>query len=183
MSASLNQLIPELQPFARDLIAAAGAAGLLPRVTSTVRTYSEQGRLYRRFLAGLSPYPAAPPGHSAHEYGYAFDMIVSPLSALSDCGDYWEKLGGVWGGRYGDDVHFEYPGFKQDYGGAIDEAQAADDATGGGSPNILVRAAETLANLPWYSSIFLPFALATEQLDPNDPRVVGFKHRRSPPGY
>ena len=111
MSAKLTDLLPELQPFARDLIAAAGAAGLQPRVTSTLRTYADQKRLYSRYLAGASPYPAAPPGRSAHEYGYAFDMIVAPLSALADVGDYWEQQGGIWGGRIGDDVHFEYPGF------------------------------------------------------------------------
>jgi len=101
-----------MQPFARELVRAAGAARLQPRVTSTLRTYAQQKRLYDRYLAGMSPYPAAPPGHSAHEYGYAFDMVVSPLEALSDVGDYWESYGGIWGGRYKDDVHFEYPGFS-----------------------------------------------------------------------
>ena len=128
MSASLGQLIPELQPFARDLVDAAGAAGLQPRVTSTRRSYSEQRRLYSRYLAGISGYPVAPPGHSAHEYGWAFDMVVSPMSALSDVGDYWEQKGGVWGGHYGDEVNFEYPGFKAALGSDINAAQALDDA-------------------------------------------------------
>ncbi len=127
MSASLDALIPELIPYARDLVDAAGAAGLQPRVTSTRRSYADQKRLYNRHLAGLSPYPAAPPGHSAHEYGWAFDMIVSPLSALADVGDYWEQNGGVWGGHIGDDVHFEYPGFLDALGPTIDAVQKADD--------------------------------------------------------
>jgi hypothetical protein len=127
VSASLTELIPELQPFARDLVDAAGVAGLQPRVTSTRRTYAEQKRLYDRSLAGLSPYPAAPPGHSAHEYGWAFDMIVAPLSALADVGAYWEQNGGVWGGRIGDDVHFEFPGFQDAVGPTIRTAQALDD--------------------------------------------------------
>jgi len=127
VSANLSSLIPELQPYARDLVDAAGAAGLQPRVTSTRRTFAEQKRLYNRSLAGLSPYPAAPPGHSAHEYGWAFDLIVSPLSALSDVGAYWEENGGVWGGRGGDDVHFEYPGFQDAVGPSIRTAQALDD--------------------------------------------------------
>ncbi len=131
MSASLDALIPELQPAARDLVDAAGAAGLLPQITSTLRSYAEQKRLYSRYLAGLSPYPAAPPGHSAHEYGWAFDIVVSPLDALADVGAYWEQQGGVWGGRIGDDVHFEYPGFKRALGGQINAAQAADDASQG----------------------------------------------------
>lgn len=132
MSASLTELIPELQPYARDLVDAAGAAGLQPRVTSTRRTYAEQKRLYDRSLAGLSPYPAAPPGHSSHEYGWALDMVVSPLSALADVGAYWEQNGGVWGGRIGDDVHFEYPGFQEALGPTISKVQALDDRSLGG---------------------------------------------------
>ncbi len=129
MSASLTELIPELQQPARDLVDAAGAAGLLPRVTSTVRTYSQQRRLYNRYLAGFSQFPAAPPGRSAHEYGWAFDIVVSPFDALTDVGTYWETLGGVWGGRGRDPVHFEYPGFLDALGGPINAAAALDAAT------------------------------------------------------
>ena len=151
--AQFSELIPELRPFARELVRAAGAAGLLPRVTSTRRSFAEQKRLYSRYLAGLSPYPAAPPGHSAHEYGFAFDMIVSPLEDLVDVGQYWESLGGVWGGRKGDDVHFEYPGFKAALGSTIDYAQGVDDvskATGVGVLDIAGTAS---------GFVGLPFAL------------------------
>lgn len=114
MSANIGALIPEMQPYARELVRAAGAAGLLPRVTSTLRTRAEQTRLYRRFLAGAAQYPVAPPGTSAHEYGYAFDMVVSPLEELEySVKDYWLSLGGVW--SRSDAVHFEYPGFREDY--------------------------------------------------------------------
>jgi D-alanyl-D-alanine carboxypeptidase-like protein len=113
-----SALIPELQPYARALVDAAGAAGFQPRVTSTVRTHAEQSRLYRRWQQGLNEFPVAPPGTSAHEFGYAFDLVTSPMSLLdSDVGPYWEDLGGVWGGSAGkrghvyDPVHFEYPGF------------------------------------------------------------------------
>jgi hypothetical protein len=54
-------------------------------------------------------------------------MIVSPLAELADVGAYWESEGGVWGGRIGDDVHFEYPGFKEAWGATIDATQKADD--------------------------------------------------------
>lgn len=123
MGASIDSLIPELQPFARELLRAAGVAGLQPRVTSTRRTYAEQTRLYNRYLAGQSPYPAAPPGQSAHEYGYAIDIVSLDNAAL---GDYWEQLGGIWGGSIGDDVHFEYPGFKAAYAEPIKKAGALD---------------------------------------------------------
>ncbi len=106
--AGLTDLVPELADAAAALVDAAGRAGLQPRVTSTVRTRSEQARLYRRFLAGASGYPVAPPGFSAHEYGEAFDMVTSPMEALADVGATWLDWGGYWGP--GDAVHFELPG-------------------------------------------------------------------------
>lgn len=113
-----EELIPELQPFAQWLLDAAGAAGYQPRVTSTVRTHTAQAKLYRKFEQGLNAFPVARPGTSAHEYGYAFDMVTSPMSLLdSDVGPAWEALGGLWGGSAAtrghayDPVHFEYPGF------------------------------------------------------------------------
>src|SRR5712691_1218895 len=108
MGGSLEDLVDELAPFARDLVDAAGAAGLHPRITSTVRTRSEQARLYRRFLAGQAGYPVVPPGFSAHEYGEAFDMVVTPMAALADVDYTWQTWGGGWSGA--DAVHFELPG-------------------------------------------------------------------------
>jgi hypothetical protein len=116
VSASISSLIPELQPFARQLLLVAGQAGLQPRITSTYRSVAEQTRLYRRFLAGQNPYPVAPPGHSAHEAGFAFDMMIMDApgqmeSDLADLGQVWESWGGIWGGHFKDPIHFEYPGF------------------------------------------------------------------------
>ena len=144
MSADLSQLIPELEPFARELVALVGASGLQPRVTSTLRTYPQQKRLYSRFVAGLSQYPAAPPGRSAHEYGYAFDMVVADLSWLPTIGDAWIQAGGVW--HDSDPIHFEYPGFVAPEGFA--------QTTVG---TVIRTVAEWLAMLPWYVSILLPF--------------------------
>lgn len=151
MSASISQLIPELQPFARDLVGAAGAAGLQPRITSTRRSTAEQTRLYRRYLAGLNPFPVAPPGTSAHEFGFAFDMVVSPLDALTDVGAYWQAQGGIWGGEFSDPVHFEYPGFSKPRA----------------SSNIVVQAAQFIDSLPWYVQLVLPTALLTTQKNEN----------------
>lgn len=111
MSTRLDLLIPELQAPAGALIDLATRAGVNPRVTSTLRTTSEQARLYRRFLSGASTLPAAPPGTSAHEYGYAFDMVASSLTDLYDLGSVWTSWGGVYGSDK-DPVHFEYPGFR-----------------------------------------------------------------------
>lgn len=109
---ALDELSPDLAPFARDLVDAAGVAGLQPRITSTVRTRSQQGRLYRGYLANPGrAYPVAPPGHSAHEYGEAFDLVVSPMEALADVGYTWQQWGGGWDPA--DAVHFELPGASE----------------------------------------------------------------------
>lgn len=109
MSTSLDALVPELAPFAKDFVRQVGAAGYQPRITSTVRSHSQQVKLYLRYLAGLQHLPTAVPGTSAHEYGEAYDMIVSPYEALTDIGPIWEQWGGTWGGAR-DPVHFELPG-------------------------------------------------------------------------
>jgi hypothetical protein len=110
MSSSIQALVAGLRPWARALILEAARVGLQPRLTSTRRSHSQQARLYRRFLAGLSEFPVAAPGHSAHELGLAFDLIVTPLTALADLGNVWEGWGGTWGGRFHDPIHFEAPG-------------------------------------------------------------------------
>src|SRR6267378_2646687 len=111
MGAGFSQLDPELAAAARALVDAAAAARLQPRVTSTYRSHAEQTRLYRRFLAGQQAYPVAPPGQSAHEFGYAFDMVTATmdLEDLKDLGTVWQQWGGIWGGAFRDPIHFEYP--------------------------------------------------------------------------
>src|SRR5713226_7137477 len=108
MGWPLEGLVDELVGPAADLLDAAAGAGLMPRVTSTRRSSSEQRRLYSRYLAGQAGYPVAPPGFSAHEYGEAFDMVVTPMAALADVGYTWQTWGGGWFPN--DAVHFELPG-------------------------------------------------------------------------
>jgi hypothetical protein len=110
--ASLGALVPQLRPWAAALLDVATRANIRPVVTSTYRSHTKQAALYQQFLAGKSPYPVAPPGTSAHEYRMAFDVAVDNLSDLNDLGSVWESWGGVWGGRFGDPVHFEFPGFS-----------------------------------------------------------------------
>lgn len=150
--ASLNDLVPELRDPARALVDAAGRAGLLPRVTSTVRTSSEQRRLYNRFLAGQSGYPVAPPGTSAHEYGMAFDMVVSPMDALADVGYTWQTWGGGWNGA--DAVHFELPGASE---------WARSQGQSGGAVGETVRSwADWFADLPWWAQVLMPISTMTK---------------------
>ena len=108
MGWPLNGLVEELAAAAADLLDASAAAGLMPRITSTRRSSSQQRRLYSRYLAGQAGYPVVPPGYSAHEYGEAFDMVVTPMAALADVGETWQSWGGAWNPN--DAVHFELPG-------------------------------------------------------------------------
>lgn len=95
------------RPFAVAMFEAARAAGFNPRITSTRRTRKEQARLYRDYLRHPSGYPAAAPGRSTHARGLAFDMVVTPKSALAALGAVWESLGLTWGGRFKDPIHFD----------------------------------------------------------------------------
>jgi len=101
VSASISTLHPQLQPWARWLI------NLYPygQLTSTRRSRAEQTQLYDAYLRGESRFPAAPPGHSKHELGLAFDYWA-PAWALRELGRIWESEGGTWGGE-SDPIHFE----------------------------------------------------------------------------
>jgi hypothetical protein len=147
LSANLDDLVDELASAARELVRAAGAAGLMPRVTSTLRSHAEQTRLYRRSQQGLQPYPVAPPGFSAHEYGWAFDLVVSPFDAIYDVAYTWQQWGGGW--NIADAVHFEFPG-------ASAEAKRL-----GAESNVVARAAQTFEDIPWFLKAGLPTALTT----------------------
>jgi hypothetical protein len=156
MGGSINDLVPELQDAAAALLDAAGAARLQPRITSTVRTRSEQGRLYRRFLAGAAGFPVAPPGFSAHEYGEAFDMVVSPMEALADVGYTWRQWGGAW--NPGDAVHFELPGASERAKSRGREA-ANDSPTGLSVSDWLLQEYNAI---PWWISFLLPAGTTTQ---------------------
>lgn len=105
-----NGLVPQLRPWAEALYREGQRRGYRCTVTSVRRTRAQQARLYRRYQQGLSPWPAAPPGRSLHEYGLAFDMVVAAGGKSAQqraLGELWESWGGKWGGRFNDDVHFE----------------------------------------------------------------------------
>jgi hypothetical protein len=113
---SLRSLEPRFravaEAFFKDLRKAYPGAGFT--ITSAKRSRREQLRLYNEFLAGRNDgLPASPPGRSDHEMGLAFDMARlnrQPLDddLLAEAGSRWERLGGVWGGRWKarDPVHF-----------------------------------------------------------------------------
>lgn len=106
LEARFRGLHPQLVPYAAALLSFMLARDPSARVTSVKRSRTEQARLYRRYLAGLSLFPAAPPGKSKHEKGIAFD-IVARDETLAAAGKIWESWGGRWGGRFKDPIHFE----------------------------------------------------------------------------
>jgi len=109
MAANLDGLVDELRDAARALDDAVWQSGLQGRFTSTRRSRTEQERLYRAYISGRHPFPVAAPGCSAHEYGEAFDYLVTPNDYQGDVGRLWQSWGGTWGGN-ADVVHFELPG-------------------------------------------------------------------------
>lgn len=108
--ASLRTLNSEFRPYAEAFVQWLVDQGLRVTVTSARRSSGEQARLYARYKSGQSKYPAAPPGSSTHESGLAFDAVVSPPEYQTAAGQAWEQMGGRWGGRFSDAVHFEAPG-------------------------------------------------------------------------
>jgi len=91
-----------LRPYAEYLLQR--FAGSDVQVTSVYRSYSAQLKLW--LTRSSNPYPVAPPGQSYHEYRRAFD-VVGPTEVLDQMGALWERMGGTWGGRIGDRIHFQ----------------------------------------------------------------------------
>lgn len=141
--ASLRELDPAFKQDAQDLLDLAQEMDPSFVVTSGLRTWQQQQRLYSRYLSGESPLPAAPPGRSQHELGLAIDIArlnVDPREddLLEEIGRAWESVGGVWGGDIGDPVHFEAgPSMKR-------QATRYDPA-----PDLAARKSEMTSVLRW----------------------------------
>lgn len=110
-------LDPEFQPVALRHRAAAHAAGLPFTFISGFRSRSQQGA---EAASTTRTTPAAPPGMSKHEVGFAYDVdlytdagvpVYTPAQ-LAQLGVFGESLGLRWGGRFTpkpDPNHFEAP--------------------------------------------------------------------------
>ena len=140
-----GDLVPELRPYAEALLSALQDAGLSPRVTSTLRTVAEQKRLYETYIKGNSKYPAAAPGWSPHNQGWAFDISVNDDSWLADAGELWESWGGTWGGRFSDPIHFELGGASA-YLRALREAGESPPVPPGQPSDFWTRFTHTLGH-------------------------------------
>lgn len=109
--AALNDLHPQLVPWANWIYQLGKSYDSRLVVTSSRRSAAKQQRLYDRWRRGESNIPAAPPGRSLHEFGLAFDLARIGKDPLTDpllnwLGQVWEYYGGRHGGRR-DPVHFQ----------------------------------------------------------------------------
>ncbi len=87
------------------------------QVVSTRRSCEEQNGLYEQGRSEAGDVVTKAPGcKSWHVAGRAFDIQIAPgatCDAYLEMGQEWERMGGVWGGRWGDCVHFEWhPGIS-----------------------------------------------------------------------
>jgi len=98
-----------LRPHADATVGYAEKAGLHPVIISVRRRFDEQAKLYSDYRAGLSKWPAAPPGESAHQYGVAFDVVVPAEEQAA-----WNYIRRGFGWRVsdGDPPHAEFPGWQ-----------------------------------------------------------------------
>ena len=102
--AGLSGVWTPLARAIQQLLDEAHRAGIPAYVTSGVRTHAQQRALYRRYLAGMNPYPVAPPGTSDHELGLAVDLWAGTDEATDQLGRAGVRWGGAWSAR--DRVHF-----------------------------------------------------------------------------
>ncbi len=105
MNSDLSTLNPAFARGVEWLLQVARQYGVQTTVTSTRRSVALQAKLYRDYLAGRSRLPAAPPGRSKHQTGYAVDIVAQPQTAQTWLGAVWKYAGGKW--YASDPVHFE----------------------------------------------------------------------------
>jgi len=108
--ADLRTLDYRLQPWAKWLYDVGKYYDGRLVVTSAFRSMSKQQELYCKWLSGQSPFIAAKPGESMHNYGLAFDLArlgVDPKTdeLLTWLAEVWLHIGGAVGGPR-DPVHF-----------------------------------------------------------------------------
>jgi len=113
------------------------ATGRRIQITSGLRDSSKQAQLYQAYISGKSPYPAARPGTSKHEKGFALDINSADAAAM-------DKMGIL--AKYGlsrpvpnDPVHIEMAGLggggeSSGGGGGYAEKGGGEGGGGGRAP-------------------------------------------------
>lgn len=122
-SRSLDDLQPVFRPLVDRFLASAKAAGLDVLVTCTLRPNDEQDRLYAQGRTAPGPIVTnARAGQSAHNYGYAIDIVpIRDGKCVWDGRDpLWHQIGTLgqavgldWYGapdaKFREEPHFELP--------------------------------------------------------------------------
>lgn len=103
----MNGLDPTFARAIGSLVAAARAAGYRVAYVSGYRSDAHQRQLYQDCQRRRCPYPVARPGTSMHARRVAVDLHVEPEKGYRVLGEAWERMGGTWGGRFRDRVHFD----------------------------------------------------------------------------
>jgi hypothetical protein len=107
----LSELTPDTRARVEELLGAASELGIEAKITSGLRSCAEQTLLHEK---GITPVTGC---RSWHVQGRAVDLYIGSWdpAAYAPLGARWEKMGGIWGGRWGDAVHFEWhPGLSID---------------------------------------------------------------------
>lgn len=110
MSISLRGLHPQVRERAELVLFWANHFKIPTTVTSTFRSFEEQDRLRKRFLAGNAPFPANRPGDSSHNFGFAWDAHVNPRD--QEDFDFLRR----WAGfevLENDIIHAQVPGWRR----------------------------------------------------------------------
>lgn len=116
---NIATLLPEVQPIARNLVHAARERGIIIKVISGTRTYSEQDELFAKGRTKPGPRVTnARGGYSNHNFGIAFDIgVFNDGEYIPESPQYkvvailGKSLGLSWGGDWHnivDEPHYEY---------------------------------------------------------------------------
>ena len=114
--AVISKLNPQVQPYARELVRKSARSGIQIKITSGLRTYKEQDRLYcqgRNIPYCNSLYKLgkivtnAKGGYSNHNFGIAFDIgifegnkYLPESPKYNEVGKIGKELGLEWGGDW-----------------------------------------------------------------------------------
>ena len=107
----LSQLTPDTAGAVRALVRYAGEQRIPVSLASAYRTCDQQYALYAQGRSVPGKLVTGAPGcFSWHTHGRAVDLAIPgyPIPLYEKLGLWWEKLGGVWGGRFQDPNHFEW---------------------------------------------------------------------------
>jgi hypothetical protein len=111
-TGTLADIVPEARQKFVALLAKADELGMHPVIRSAGRTCADQQAIYEKGEGATH----AALCRSWHVLGRAIDINIVPPSceAYTELGEFWEDMGGIWGGRFpgfgacGDMAHFEY---------------------------------------------------------------------------